>query len=103
MIGLISNPPAVAICGRSIDYGGDENPLSWESIPYLFCTACPLLLSSRETIWLFGAIVLVGFFVSAYVYFATFISVWCFFAAADSTVLYFYFSRAARRAKLQHI
>jgi hypothetical protein len=40
--------------------------------------------------------------VSAYVYSATFTSVWCFFAAADSTVLYFYFNCAAMRARLQH-
>ena len=47
----------------------------------------------------FGAIVLAGFAVSAYTYFATFISVWCFFAAAGSSLLYFYFKRAAVRAR----
>jgi hypothetical protein len=93
--GLIENPPPVAICGRSIDYGGNENALSWRSLLYLVCTCAPLLLSSSGTIRRFGALVAGGFVVSATVYFTTYISVWCFFAAAGSGLLYFYFRRAA--------
>ncbi len=92
---LIANPPGVAIFGHCIDYGGDEHALSWESFLYLLCTALPLLLSSSQTIQSFGAMVLAGFAVSAYAYFATFISVWCFFAAAGSSLLYLYFRRAS--------
>jgi hypothetical protein len=103
LIGLINYPPAVAtICGQSIHYGGNEKAFSWQSIAYLICICAPLLLSSRGVIRIFGAMVLIGFVVSAYVYSATFTSVWCFFAAADSTVLYFYFNCAAMRARLQH-
>jgi len=51
----------------------------------------------------FGSIIVVGFAVSTYAYAATFISVWCFFAAADSTLLYLYFKRAASGVSLyQH-
>ncbi len=89
--GLIQYPPDVAICGHSIDYGGDENPISWRSALYLLCTCVPLFLSSSGTVRIFGAMVLAGFVVSAYAYSATFISVWCFFAAAESAILYFYF------------
>ncbi|MFY9643004.1 MAG: DUF6629 family protein [Rhodomicrobium sp.] len=96
---LIHNPPAAAIYGHSIDYGGDENALSYQSFVYLLCACVPLLLSSSGAIQNFGAIVLAGFAVSAYTYFATFISVWCFFAAAGSSLLYFYFKRAAVRAR----
>ena len=92
---LIENPPPVAICGHSLDYGGNENGLSWQSFLYLLCTCVPLLLSSSGAIRRFGAIVVTGFLVSVTTYFATFISVWCFFAAAGSGVLYFYFRRAA--------
>jgi len=45
-----------------------------------------------------GAIVVTGFLVSVTTYFATFISVWCFFAAAGSALLYFYFRSAAPTA-----
>jgi uncharacterized protein DUF6629 len=75
--------------------GGNENALSWESFLYLLCTCVPPLLSSSRAVRNFGAIVVAGFLVSAYAYFATFISVWCFFAAAGSSLLYFYFKRTA--------
>ncbi len=94
---LIENPPPVAICGHSLDYGGKEYALSWQSLLYLVCTCVPLLLSSSEAIRRFGAIVVTGFLVSVTTYFATYISVWCFFAAAGSSVLYFYFRRAAQQ------
>ena len=94
---LSAKPSATAICGHSIDYGGSENPFSWQSFPYLLCTCVPLLLSSQKTIQVFGATVFVGFWVSAYTFSAVFISVWCFFAAAGSTLIYFYFKRAAKR------
>ena len=93
---LIESPPPVAICGHSIDYGGSEYALSWQSFLYLLCTSAPLLLSSSGAIRKFGAIVVIGFLVSVTTYFATFVSVWCFFAAAGSGVLYFYFRNAAR-------
>ncbi len=92
---LIGNPPPVAICGHSLDYGGSENALSWQSFLYLLCTCVPLLLSSSRAVRNFGAVVVTGFLVSVTTYFATFISVWCFFAAAGSVLLYFYFKRAA--------
>jgi hypothetical protein len=101
---LIGSPPAAAICGHSIAYGGDESVLSWQGLIYLLCTCVPLLLSSSRNIQIFGSVILVGFAVSAYAYFRTFISVWCFFAAADSSFLYFYFKRgaAARVSALRH-
>ena len=92
---LIENPPPVAICGHSLDYGGHENGVSWQSLLYLLCTCVPLLLSSSGAVKRFGAIVVTGFLVSVTTYFATFISVWCFFAAAGSALLYFYFRSAA--------
>jgi len=100
LAGLVGDPPAVAIRGHSINYTGEVNALSWQQVPYLLCTCLAMLLSSHRVIQVFGAVVLVGFLVSAYVYFATFISVWCFFTAAGSTLIYFYFKRAAKAVRL---
>ena len=97
---LMENPPAAAVCGYSIDYGGHENALSWQSFLYLLCTCVPLLLSSSRAVRTFGTVIAAGFLVSAATYFATFISVWCFFAAAGSALLYFYFKRAAPQASV---
>jgi hypothetical protein len=98
---LIEYPPVASICGHSIGYGGEQSALSWQGLIYILCTCVPLLLSSSGTVQILGAMVLVGFLISAYTYSTTFISVWCFFAAADSSLLYFYFRHAAPRSHLQ--
>ncbi len=98
---ILGHPQMAAICGSSIDYGGGDNPLSWQSLPYLLCACVPFLMSSHKPVQRFGTIVLSGFFVSASLYFATFVSVWCFFAAAGSAVLYFYFKHAGAGVRLQ--
>lgn len=54
---------------------------------YVAATILPLLISSRRGIVIFGEIVLAGFAVSNIAYYDSFISVWCFFAAASSSVL----------------
>lgn len=102
LAGLLGEPPAGSIRNHSIAYSSDVSPLSWWQMPYLLCTCAPLLFSSHRTIQVFGAVVLVGFLISAYAYLATFISVWCSFAAGSSALLYFYFRRAADSVALRH-
>lgn len=102
LAGLLAKPPVGFIHNHSIAYSNDVNPLSWWQMPYLLCTCAPLLLSSHRTIQFFGAVILAGFLVSTYAYLATFISVWCFFAAGGSALLYFYFRRAANSVALRH-
>lgn len=100
LAGLVSTPPVVVIRGHSIGYTSDVEAITWQQIPYLVCTSAALMLSSHRIIQVFGLLILVGFLVSAYVYFAAFVSVWCFFAAANSSLLYFYFKRAAVGVRL---
>lgn len=92
---LVNDAPVAIIRGHSIAYPSDVSPFSWQQLPYLLCTCGASLMSSHKTVRTFGLIVLLGFAVSAYAYWWAFISVWCFFAAAGSTVLYFHFKRAA--------
>ena len=92
---LVNDPPVAVIRGHSIAYPSDGSPFSWRQVPYLLCTCGPSLMSSHKMIRTFGLIVLLGFVVAAYAYYWAFISVWCFFAAAGSSVLYFHFKREA--------
>lgn len=94
LVTLINDPPSATIRSHSISYSGDGSLLSWRLLPYVLCTGVPLLMSSHRTIQLFGAVVMVGLLVSSYAYVATYVSVWCFFAAAGSVVLYFSFKHA---------
>ncbi len=93
-ISLLNEPSLAAINNHSIDYAVEPTRLSWQMFPYFLCTCGALFLSSRPLIRAFGGVILVGFAISAYAYVATFISVWCFFAAAASSLLYFYFRAA---------
>ncbi len=101
LTGLIGDPPTVAIRSHSIGYGSEVTSLTWRQLPYLICTCLPLLLSSHRIVQVLGVLVLGGFLVSAYFYLATYVSVWCFFAAADSSLIYFHFRRSALAVSLQ--
>ena len=95
---MIATPPTAAVWGHSIRYASAVPAFSWEEVPYLLCTCLPLVLSSHRTVRVFGAVVVLGFVVSAWLFVTTYVSVWCFFAAADSTLLYLYFKHAALAA-----
>ena len=99
---LVTVTPIATIQNHSIVYGYYVNPLSWQQLVYLLCVCGPLLISSHGMIRLFGIVVLIGFAVSVYTYLTAFISVWCFFAAADSTLLYFHFKRATLAVRHSH-
>ena len=100
LVDIIADPPVATIRGHSIAYRDEANPLSWRQVPYLICTCAPSLLSSHRAIRVFGLVILVGFAVSAYAYFGVFVSVWCFFAAAGSALLYFHFKRVSSHATI---
>ena len=102
LTGLLGDPPAVAIRGHSIGYGSEVTSLTLASgSPTSFAPASPFMLSSHRIVQVIGVLVLGGFLVSAYFYLATYVSVWCFFAAADSSLIYFHFRRAALAVDLQ--
>lgn len=58
---------------------------------YILCVCLPPLLSGSRTINLFGAIVIAGMGVAILAFYESFISVWCFFAALASLVIWKFF------------
>ena len=69
---------------------------------YILCTCLPPLLSTDRRLKLVGAVVVAGMLVSSALYYASFISVWCFFAAIASALIYAFFQdrTAAHRLRL---
>jgi hypothetical protein len=65
---------------------------------YLIATCASSLVSSSNTIRLFGALSLIAFLAAYAIHVATLVSVWCFFAAILSVIVYFYFRQARSRA-----
>ena len=91
-----AGPSDAIIAGGCIVYripGG--HPL-WVGVGYMAATSVPLIASSRRVLRALGAITLVGSVIAYIFYWQAFLSVWCFFAAAASTVILAHFEWARR-------
>lgn len=64
---------------------------------YLIATSGPFLVSKNRILNLFGAVLLISFAVAGWFYVEIFSSVWCFFAAVLSAILFWYFKNRPRR------
>ena len=92
----LSSLPTASIVDGHIVYSGEPG-LSYAIVfLYLMATGMAPLLSSRRIVSLFGAMVMLGTFVTYAFYWEAFISVWCFFAALGSAVILAHFERARR-------
>lgn len=82
----------VAIKEHSIFYGleyfSDRQVFILKWI-YLGLLIIPIFISSLSSMYLFGLLTIITAFIANYFYRATFTSVWCFFAAILSFMLYF--------------
>jgi hypothetical protein len=69
---------------------------------YIAATCVSALFSSQRIVVLFGALAFVLFLVAFWFYYVAFFSVWCFFAAILSVVIYLHFQfRHAQRSFMQ--
>lgn len=75
----------VEIVNHSIQYTGEVPP---QTFLYPLIVLLPCFISSLKNMWVFGALALLGYIVAYYFYATTFVSVWCFFAAIVSVVIY---------------
>jgi len=79
-----------------IVYVTGQQPSAIVGVAYLAATGLSLVLSSRRTIRLLGALVLVGSVIAYLAYWEAFVSVWCFFAAGSSLIVLGYFEWSHR-------
>lgn len=93
---MVASPIVARPLGNHIDYDSPHFYVTIVMTLYLAATTASALLSDHRVMKLFGALTL-GSAIAAYLLYARwFISVWCFFAAALSVVIYLHF--AARSA-----
>ncbi len=90
IIGMIHEPIVASITKHSIHYAHEVEGQQFVLAMYLFATCAPFILSSRKLLNLTGTIITLGLLVAFFVYQQTFASVWCFFAAIASGLIYFY-------------
>jgi hypothetical protein len=88
---LVAFPVASKPTGQHIEYDSPHFSAAVTMTLYLLSTALSPLLSTHRMVGVFGVLALLSFG-AAYAFYATwFISVWCFFAALLSAVVYLHF------------
>ena len=94
---LVAYPVVSRPTGQHVEYDSPHFFAAVTMLLYLLSTAISPLLSTHRMVGVFGVLALLSFG-AAYAFYATwFISVWCFFAALLSAVIYLHFARKVRR------
>ncbi len=88
LVTLVASPVVAHPIGNHIEYDSPHFFGAGVMIMYLISTTASPLLSSYAWVRVFGAAALMAFSAAYYFYAAWFISVWCFFAALLSIVVY---------------
>jgi len=100
--GLSIEPTSVSVRENSLAYVNPWTDNRLVGITYVITTCGSLMLSSSIAIQLFGFLNLVGLTLIYYIKPYAFTSLWCFYAAVVSVLLYYYFVER-RIAFLQNI
>ena len=95
--GLVNEPIAAEIIHHSIHYKHHVGSHQLVITLYLLATCAPFIFSSYKHLYSAGIIITIGFFVAYFTYLETFASVWCFFAAIASALIYFYFAHRIKK------
>lgn len=88
---IIADPVTAHVVDNSIAYRSTHLYPFFITSLYLIATCGSCLFSSHRIINIFGAVLLVSFVIAAWFYAETFFSVWCFFAAILSMLVYWQF------------
>lgn len=102
-IGLLTRVVTPVISSHHIRYTSDF-PKQWALFAfagYLLATLFPLFISSRKHMWILGLLITFSCLLTGIFYKEFLTSVWCFFAAVISIVIYFIIS-ADSEAKKSH-
>jgi len=97
VIGLANEPIIAEIIHHSINYRHHVGSYQLVIVLYLLATCVPFIFSSYKHLYIAGIIFTIGFFAAYFSYLETFASVWCFFAAVASTLIYFYFAHRVKK------
>lgn len=88
---ILTNPVSSRVINESIAYTAPQHFGVLLVGVYIFVICASCLFSSNKVINIFGVLAALSFSVTYYFYTTSFISVWCFFAAILSGIVYWYF------------
>ena len=93
---MVAHPYQVTIHVSGLVYRNGY-PYPWIMWPvYVFTTSVTFTLSSFSVVRIFGLVVIVGLVVAAIAFNRAYVSVWCFFAAAASLLVFLHVRRQAK-------
>lgn len=96
-VGIIKGPVEATAASHSISYHLSTPPKSLA--PYLIAVSIPFLVASNKRLMILGAALLLSCGAAAYMACSnTFPSLWCFYAAILSLIIYLYFRYQAKAA-----
>lgn len=96
-IGLADEPIIAEITNHSINYKHHVGVYQLVIVLYLLATCVPFIFSSYKHLYITGIIITLGFLVAYVIFLKTFASVWCFFAAIASALIYFHFVHRVKK------
>ncbi len=88
---IVQYPVVSRVLGKHIVYESPHFYIAAVITLYVISTCMSSLFSSNSIIRVFGALSVVTFIAAYAIHVATLVSVWCFFAAILSFIVYFYF------------
>lgn len=91
LLALTKNPVDSGIINNSIQYSTDAQYGTLATIFYIIATCGSPLLSTHKKLFFFGIALTLSMTISAYSYFANFTSIWCFFGAIISLIIFWHF------------
>jgi hypothetical protein len=98
LVNIISGTVDATVVSNSISYHISPTP-PWSLAPYLIAVSIPFMISSNKRLIILGVALLVACGAAAYMSCSnTFPSLWCFYAAILSLIVYLYFRYQAKAA-----
>lgn len=85
---MLTQPISSQITNNSIQYILDAPLVIFFTLIYFIATCASAILSTHKKLTNFGILLTISLVIALYFYFVTFTSVWCFFAAILSLIIY---------------
>ena len=102
--GLLNYKVSVSASQYHILYSLDSPPalVGPAAFAYVVATILPLFVSGKKRVHVFGIVVLLAYAVTQYFFSAYLVSVWCFFAAIASAVIWWIVRSPAENPAMRH-
>ena len=94
---IVTSPVVAEVVGNHIVYGSPHFYVIPMMLFYISAACISCFFSSHTFVKIFGALLLISFVLSYIAHIVALVSIWCFFAAILSLVIYFHFRFIDRR------